>query len=43
MMGIWLSLVSSVVVFHTGGGSEVISVLYNFIFVLFVNLVVVCM
>ena len=41
-MGIWLSLMSSVLIFHIEVGSEVIKVLYSFIFVLFVNSVVVC-
>jgi hypothetical protein len=42
MMGIWLLLMSSVLVFHSEGGCEVINVLYSLIFALFVNLVVVC-
>jgi hypothetical protein len=42
MMGIWLLLMSSVLVFHSKGGSEVTNALYSLIFVLFVNLVVAC-
>jgi hypothetical protein len=43
MTGIWFSLMLSVVVFHKEGGSEVISVSYSFVFVLFFNLLVECM